>query len=77
MPITKQLTPEQALKRIADVCKLQNTNIVIAEKAVADSYANPSSPAGPNVTLHRQVPEGLTSALKEILDASDLNITIG
>lgn len=77
MPITKTLTPEQALKRIADVCKLQNTNIVLAEKAVVASYANQNSPAGPNVILHRQVPEGLASALKECLDATDLTITIG
>lgn len=77
MPITKQLTPTEALKRIQDVCKLQANNIAIAEKAVAASYQNQNSPAGPNVTLHRQVPEGLTSALKEILDATDLSITIG
>lgn len=81
MPVTKNLSPEQALKRIADVCKLQADNILIAEKAVAASYtltiADPTAPAGPNVILHRQVPEALASALKEILDATDRTITLG
>lgn len=77
MPITKQLTPQEALKRIADVCKLQADNIAAAKLAVAASFNSPNSADGPNVTLHRNVVEGLESALTEILDASDLTITIG
>lgn len=77
MPITKTLTPEQALKRIADVCALQKDNIAKSEQLVADSFATTNSPDGPNVRIHRNVLEAIASALANVADAADLNITIG
>jgi hypothetical protein len=78
MPITKTLTPDQALKRIADICVLQKANREAAEKLVKFSFDGLNSPEeGPNIKLHRNIVEGLTTALVEILDATDLNITIG
>ena len=77
MPIEKQITPEQALKRISDMCNLQEDNIVSAEDAVKNSYNNPVQALGTSVIIDRRIIEGLTSALREAKDACDLKITLG
>ena len=78
MPRTIQIPASAALNVIAEQIKLRTLEIKQAKKAVEDSRVPETERvSGPNVTLHRDVVEGLLSALETSLDLTDGNITVG
>lgn len=75
--MTKQLTSEQALKLIGDVCRVQAENIEKAKAIVDNWYATQSHLVdGNTVRVDKRILNQLAEALERCLDVSDKSVNL-
>lgn len=76
-PMPRQLTPEQALKLIGDVCRVQGDNIA-ASKAIVDNWyaTQPHPTTGNAVQVDKRILNQMAEALERCLDVSDTTVNL-